>query len=450
MRWRALPSLLFLAFGLAASQGVQAALPCTPFSGSTLPATDPLTYKYRDPGHPEDDLTVTYRKWDDYCYADAETWQEWHDANNWLTSKGKPDKVLLSQRLDFYRRANQPLTEALPLVLYAHPGGPTEDFPDDSPQLRWVVMTLVKAGYAVASVESRHPLGSIVAPRLPKFETSDWPPVTKSPIPSDDIASAVRWLKFNKTAFGIDPTQVVVVGQSRGSAALLNALLNIPGDPHASDWRSKPSTVRGAYLYQAQTTYVEDELAQVFVADEGLFRYWMHQDTPDAILPPGGDPNRLPGSAVQLARTAPLDELVPVHLSYDHEAVLQPDGVHLKPQCFESNNRNRRYEGYDDDNDPDTKPVYDPRLMPRCPGDVDREVFDVHDPNYGQYFAQAYADRGTPERVTRCGGVGDDNVKGGYADLLGFVQSASQGLPYTPTCPAGGHVVPTPPPDTID
>lgn len=441
---RAISATVFVSLALAAASAAQAAPPCTHFDGNPLPPVDPTTYVYGTDDHDPDYLKVKYRKWEDYCYGDEAVWKEWHDENNWLDRKGNPVAVELSQRLDFYRRANQPLSPALPLVIFAHPNGPTEDVPDKLPQKRWVIMALVNAGYAVASVESRHPLGSIVAPR--RVTGTDWPPVTSAPVPSDDIASAVRWLKFNSAAFGIDPARVVLVGQSRGSAVLLNALLNIPGDQNAVDWRSQSSQVLGAYAYQAQTSYVEDELAQVFVADQPMYRYWVMQDTPDAITPPGGDINRLPGSAAQLARTWTGSSLVPVHLSYDHETVLLPDGVHIKPQCFESNNRNRALEGFDNDDNPETPPVYElggPGL-PHCSGNN----FDVHDPNYGQYLAQAYANHGASTSITRCGNVGEDNVKGGYADLLGFVDDVLAGRLHAPTCQAGGHVVPTPPPDT--
>ncbi|MEK8033089.1 hypothetical protein AACH06_19875 [Ideonella sp. DXS29W] len=386
----------------------------------------------------------TYDKWDDYCYGGAAvSWTEWNEGTDWDAGS-----QTLTRKIDIYRRTDIPLSDSIPLVLYAHPNGASEEIPVDSALYDALLMKVLAAGMAFASLESRHPLSSFVVKRPAGLDKPEWPEPTKVPVPSNDIATAVRWLKFNRRIFGIDPNQIVLVGQSRGSAALLNALLNEPAQPQYNDWRSKSSSVRGVYVVQAQTSYLESEVGPVFVQANGPngepYRYWYHQDAPDVIIDVA---RNIPGSAVQLARLKPLDDLVPVHMAYEQRPTLQADGRTVQPQCYESQNRNRAYQQFDNDNNPNTPPIYDVDKLPTCPvdGQGARPVFDVHDPNYGQYFAQAYADRGVPQRITRCVDVGRDNVEGLYADLMPFVHSVLDQRNFVTSCEGGGVPAPTPP-----
>jgi hypothetical protein len=407
---------------------------------STLPPQLPLTTPVTARGGNGD---VSYNKWDDYCYGSAPlSWTEWTEGNDWDAGT-----QTLTRKLDYYRRADIPLDVPIPLVLYAHPNGPSEEIPPDSVMYDALLLKVLEAGIAFASLESRHPLSSFIVKRPPGHDKPGWPAPTSSPIPSNDIATAVRWLKFNRRTFGIDPNKIVLVGQSRGSAALLNALLNEPAQPQYGDWRSKSSSVRGAYVVQAQTSYLEAEVGPQFVKSVGPngepYRYWYYQDAPDVII----DLTRnIPGSAVQLARMAPLEALVPVHMAYEQRMTLEADG-RIQPQCYESSNRNRAYQEFDNDNNAATPPIYDVDQLPKCPVDDsgERPIFDVHDPNYGQYFAQVYADRGVPQRITRCVEVGKDNVEAAYAEVVPFVRSVLEPRNFTTTCSAGGKPVPAPP-----
>lgn len=410
-------------------------------SCNTLPPQLPLEVPIQARGSQGD---ISYNKWDDYCYGSAPlSWTEWTEGTDWDAGT-----LTLTRKLDYYRRADIPIDLPIPLVLYAHPNGPSEEIPPDSVMYDALLMKVLAAGYAFASLESRHPLSSFIVKRPQGHDKPGWPAPTTSAIPSNDIATAVRWLKFNRRTFGIDPNKIVLVGQSRGSAALLNALLNEPAQPQFSDWRSKSSSVRGAYVVQAQTSYLEAEVGPLFVKPVGtngeLYRYWYHQDAPDVII----DITRnIPGSAVQLARVSPLESLVPVHMAYEQRLTLEADGRTIQPQCYESVNRNRAYQEFDDDNDAATPPVYDLDQLPKCPVDDNgaRPVFDLHDPNYSQHFAQAYADRGVPLRITRCLDVGKDKVDALYAEVVPFVRAVLEPRNFTTTCPAGGTPVPAPP-----
>jgi len=444
-------------FGLAVgwAGGAQAEPMCQPLP-QALPAVPELHYVS---DYPNDDLAVDYYRWDDYCYGGAPLkWKEWRESNDWDLGA-----ITLTRRLDYYRPSNLPLSQPLPLVIYAHPGGQTEDFretqPGDKlPHVHSLLMKVLAAGYAFATIESRHPLGSFIVQRPPGHDKPGWPQPTTAPVPSDDIATAVRWIKFKRDTFAINPDQVVLVGQSRGSAALLNALLNEAGDPKATDWRSQSSVVKGAFVYQAQTSYLETEIAPVFIKETGdngeLYRYWFLQDSPDVIIKPK---QNIPGSAVQLARATPRNQLVPVHMAYDRDMVLQPDGVTIQPQCYETNNENRAEQEFDDDNNPDTNPPKtEVKDMPRCPhdGDQPKLVFDVHDANFSQFFAQAYADQKVANRITRCMAVGvevngkiDDrlSVEAAYAEVVPFVKHVLNDQLFFTNCPKGGHYVPPPP-----
>ncbi|WP_374563207.1 hypothetical protein [Ideonella sp.] len=425
--------VLVLCLPLAARAGAS----CDPLPAQ-LPAVPPVLVH----GSRGD---FAYFKWDDYCYGGpALSWTEWAEGNDWDAGT-----QTLTRRLDYYRRADIPLGESTPLVLYAHPNGQNEEIAADSTLYNALLVKVLEAGYALASLESRHPLSSFIVKRPPGHDKPDWPAPTTAALPSNDIATAVRWLKFYRRTFGIDAGKIFLVGQSRGSAALLNALLNEPAQNEFTDWRSRSSSVRGAYVVQAQTTYLEAEIGPVFVKGTGPdgepYRYWYHQDAPDVIIDLA---RNIPGSAVQLARNAALDTLVPVHMAYEQPLALEPDGRSIQPQCYESSNRNRAYQEFDDDNDASTPPVYDIDQLPKCPpaGDGPRPMFDLHDPNYSQYFAQAYADRGVPQRITRCVDVGKDNVEAAYAELVPFVRAVLDQRVFTTTCPAGGTPAPAPPP----
>jgi len=388
---------------------------------------------------------IAYFKWDDYCYGGAAlSWTEWTEGNDWDAGT-----QTLTRRLDYYRRVDIPLGESIPLVLYAHPNGQSEEIEPDSALYTALLLKVLEAGYALASLESRHPLSSFIVKRPPGHDKPGWPTPTTSALPSNDIATAVRWLKYNRRTFGIDANKIFLVGQSRGSTALLNALLNEPAQNEFSDWRSRSSSVRGAYVVQAQTSYLEAEIGPVFVKGSGVngepYRYWYHQDAPDVVIDLA---RNIPGSAVQLARNAAVDTLVPVHMAYEQRMALEPDGRSIQPQCYESSNHNRAYQELDNDNNGSTPPVYDVDQLPKCPpsDDGQRPMFDLHDPNYGQYFAQAYADRGVPLRITRCLEVGKDNIEAAYAEVVPFVRAVLDQRVFTTSCPAGGTPVPAPPP----
>jgi acetyl esterase/lipase len=129
-------------------------------------------------------------------------------------------------RLDLYRlRASA--QQAHPLVVYVHGGGWQSGHTRHSGAFgNWpgVLATLARRGYVVASIEYR--LSG------------------EAPFPAaiHDVKTAIRWLRNNAQAYGIDPRNAVIWGGSAGGqlAALAGmscgaAALTPPGEPSASD-----------------------------------------------------------------------------------------------------------------------------------------------------------------------------------------------------------------------
>lgn len=386
---------------------------CTPFTG-TFPIVDPIVDDYHG---------IRYRKWDDICFGDAAPlgWQEWKAQNDWQQGVSE-----LARRFDYYRPTNANVNpHNRKLVIWAHPNGLTEDLvrTTDKPSLfKNMLVPLLRAGYAVMAVETRHPASSFVsAQSIAVAQGKGWahPVVAMEDVPGDDIATAVRWAKFNGEDLNFDGENVVLVGQSRGSFALVNALRVIPGEPTA-DWRSQDNAVKGVFVHQAQTTFREDQVAETFLlADtaERLHRTWFRQDFPDMQ-------NTDPLSAIDLAGSG---RQVPVYMAYEGGLTLKSDKVTIKPQCYESNNENWAWQGFDT---PPPRP---------CVADlgVRLATFDVHDPNYSQVFAQAYEPH-APGLLSRCLNRGKNKPQTAYADIVEFVDAATAPGPFTyvATCSA--------------
>lgn len=367
----------------------------------------------------DDTQKIRFQKWSDYCFGDGKVqWQEWKYQGDWSQGVSR-----LALRFDFYRPA---ATNQTPpngkLAIWAHPVGQNENITSNSKTYNFMLAPLLRAGYSVMSVETRHPADSFVSTEsIDKAIEHDveHPAQPSGVVRSDDIATAVRWAKFNSGTLLFDGANVILVGQSRGSLALLNGLLDLAAEP-TSDWRSRDSRVKGVYVHQAQTSFKESEVATTFIkADDQanglLYRSWFTEDFPELE-------NVDPLSALQLAGTAPV---IPVHMGYEQKLVLKADGQTVKLQCYESNNANRAWLGW-------------PVDLPRCPVvNGNKESFDIHDPNYSQAFANVYRPR-APNKFSRCLDLGKDNLARAYGDLVAFADAATAGqsFTFTPTCVA--------------
>ncbi|MDG9923348.1 MULTISPECIES: alpha/beta hydrolase fold domain-containing protein [unclassified Pseudomonas] len=241
-----------------------AALACTPQPLTAEPAGD------------------TVRR--NLCYGEA-TWNE-------PTLEGEP---LLEQVFDYFPLAG---ATPAPLVIWAHPNGKTKWLKPGSEAYLALVQQAHDQGFAFVSLEFRHPVSNedIV------------------PVPHRDIAQAIQFIRANAEALGVDPDNLFLVGQSRGSLGLWTALQNDMADPGSDDQLLQQSTrVNAVFAYQGQTTYDGREFADLFLieADRRAAKAKWKKDHPQYALF---------GSAIRSVG----DDDPPVLLRYAHPFVGRP------------------------------------------------------------------------------------------------------------------------------
>lgn len=168
-------------------------------------------------------------------------------------------KVLL-QTFDFYP-AVRARPQGAPLIVWAHPNGSTKALPVSSDLFKALVAPALASGFAFASVEYRHPV-------VNEYARPD------GVVPHRDLARALQFMRANSAALGIDPANVFLVGQSRGSLALWTALQDDMADPDSPHLVARQSTrVNAVFALNAQTTYDGNEFAALFIVprDRALF-----------------------------------------------------------------------------------------------------------------------------------------------------------------------------------
>jgi acetyl esterase/lipase len=368
---RAALSASSIALGTAAS----AATGCTP-----LGPADKLAERFVKLGQ---DLLMAQ----DLCYAQGLHWREADPLDS-------RRNVTLDQRFDIYRSQRAPLTQALPLVIWAHPNGQSEQLGPE--RLKTLVGQAAHAGFTFMSIEFRHSVASQLAATEP-------PTPPRLDIPHTDIARAVQWARSRAQQLGVDPENVFLLGQSRGSLAVLSALMpDQRDDTSGTDYLRASSRVNAVFAVQAQTSYEHAQVRDNFIAAQD----WPRFDDPLHGYPWFRDP----GSAIdEVSDNAP-----PVMLRYDRQ------------------------------------PTDDQRVVPlgmreadgSCPARPDVPgCFDVHHPNFGLALRQAFdrhpaiADR----LVVQYGVPGTPRFFDGYACFFAahLVGAAAAG-PDTAAACAGG------------
>jgi hypothetical protein len=117
-------------------------------------------------------------------------------------------------------------------VTRAHPT--IEPFTDAAVK---VAQPALEHGYAFMSLQYRHPTVSQewydkpAAPVNQSVNGAEPPPGVIRP--STDIATAVQWARHHADTLHIDPLNIFLVGQSRGSLAVLTALMGERKKPAA-------------------------------------------------------------------------------------------------------------------------------------------------------------------------------------------------------------------------
>ena len=325
----------------------------------------------------------------DVCYADG---LRWHEAD---PQDGRRNNTL-HQRFDIYRPKRAPLTQALPLVIWAHPNGQTEQL--DPARVKELVAPAAHAGFAFMSIEFRHPVASQPATPDPTLQT-------RLDVPHTDIARAVQWARTHAQQLGIDPDNVFLLGQSRGSLAVLTALMpDQRDDGHGTAFRRASSRVNAVFAVQAQTSYDHARVRDTFVAPQD----WPRFDDPVLGYPWFRDP----GSA--------LDEVSaddpPVMLRYERSPT---DPQRVVPLSLK-----------DADGTCPKRPD-----VPGC--------FDVHHPNFGLALQQSFDRQQMPEgRLLVQYGVPTARYFEGYVCFFAahLVGAAATHPDVQAACPAGPPV----------
>lgn len=194
--------------------------------------------------------------WDDDCSCTRE--MRWGNAS-WVEPY---NSLQLTQTLDFFPVT--PQAKKQPLVIYAHGNFGTKTIVPGDPMWDQVILPARAAGFAVASIEFRHPVvnDDIV------------------PAPHDDLTKATRWLIARADTLGIDRRNVFYLGKSRGSLLLWTALARGgSGRP--------PLQVNAVYTFNGQVSYRGQELADRFVIEsdrEEIVADWLAQHPQDPLF----------------------------------------------------------------------------------------------------------------------------------------------------------------------
>ncbi|MBB2485108.1 hypothetical protein H5407_07675 [Mitsuaria sp. WAJ17] len=302
------------------------------------------------------------------CYADGAAWIE--------RKYGTDQDTAYDQRYEMYRSSTLPKRQALPLIIWAHPSGPSQVMiegnaqpGETSPLMEKLVVPAVNAGFAFMSVQFRHPRAS----------QSVKPENFNPRVPHTDIAQAVQWVRSRATDLGVDADNIFLLGQSRGSLALLNAFMPDQRDRSSADWHARSSKPRAVFVAQAQTTYEHAELRDGFILPRATvpvppltqpgFDYRAYLDRID---PPFIDP----GSALAaLDLTDPPFWMRYERAPTDHGNVtVLPLGMRVAPE-----GRDPMKDGV----------CYEPPAAD-YPALADSGCFDEHHPNFGAALAARF------------------------------------------------------------
>lgn len=372
--------------------------------------------------------TAHFWRRDKVCYGDGAVWWE-PQLQLWLT-----------QRASVYTPAD-PATEPpgtrRPVVIFTHPYGGvavTEQFRyveatkkhphpknafADATLFQSVLVQAIQAGYTVVSLEFRHPLSSYDA--------------NLNAAPGNtDVRDAIQYLRYHAADFHIDPDNVFLVGQSRGS---LNLLWAVQGDAAAVDpqrpWRAASSKVNAVWDYQPQTCYDRAPVLQRFILNQKDDRQAFLSD-PKFPEPAGYQA----GCAMTAAALNNASDLPPVTLMYDEVPV---NTAAVTPQHYCRT-------------DWDPKNVCWMRLGWHDADGIWNTWFDEHDANFGVALGQSYAQVSASSKFQVCYGVAvqydDPNASGSwngyrrYTDFFDQHRSVPVMKPTPLQCPVVAHKPP--------
>jgi hypothetical protein len=193
-------------------------------------------------------------------------------ASGWAEKKfGEPTNETLYRRFDYYRPPGAQGMR-LPLIIWSHPNGASESLNLGGSLRERLAVNATKNGFAFMSIQFRHPTSSqdyYPVPPAPVGSGDGGSPPPANAKPSTDIASAVQFARERASVLQIDSSNIFLVGQSRGSLALLTGLMadqkkavRGPNDESYVIFSSKP---RAVFAAQAQVTYVKSQISSKFL-----------------------------------------------------------------------------------------------------------------------------------------------------------------------------------------
>jgi hypothetical protein len=366
--------------------------------------------------------SITFWMRQDICYADKARWYD------------KSAGTTLRQRATLYSPvdpAAEPDGTRHPVVIYSHPNGADEKFKyttgslvnayDTSRLFQSVLVQALKAGYVVVSVEFRHPIAS-------------FDPAADPQPGNTDLRDAVQYLRFNAAAWHIDPANMFLVGQSRGSLNMLWAIKDDDATQEARPWRQASSKVNAVWDYQAQTCYDRVPSETTFLKTKAYADFETDKRFRD--FPAGY------AAGCSMNEVAVANQLPPLVLMYD-EAPRSKTDVTLQTWCKL-----------------DWQPQDPEGYCWNTLGWHDDKRFwntwlDEHDANFGVALVKAFGDAAASERIKACYGVAVmyDDASGPWNGYRGFPDFFDQNQvpPVQRTypsfaCPKVDHLPYTPPP----
>jgi hypothetical protein len=226
-------------------------------------------YSFVDLMTPSPDLPGAVT-WDPICVNVKNQTLEWNEARP-KRKQGESVDIKVARRVFFYKPQNSAQL-ILPLIIWAHPQGDTDILEPGTDAADKVADPAIKRGYAFMSLQYRHPTVSQKyydpPPRPTNQSMNGAEPPPGTIYPSTDIATAVQWARYHAAKLRIDPLNIFLVSQSRGSLAVLTALMSDRSKPvQAGDppWANQSSLPNAVFAAQAQTTYRDTQLKSFFI-----------------------------------------------------------------------------------------------------------------------------------------------------------------------------------------
>lgn len=161
----------------------------------------------------------------------------------------EPGLGTLAQVVDIWLPSGTAPTDGWPMVVHFHANGGTRVINSGSSLDTWLVQPALAAGYAVASVEFRHPVvqAAIGAPHT-------------------DTGLAIQYLRSLHLALNLDRSKFHALARSRGSLALWQSLQSDMADAEATTYAGRQSSLlKSLWTVQAQIFYSTTAFANAYI-----------------------------------------------------------------------------------------------------------------------------------------------------------------------------------------